>query len=157
MIFAQVLASALFGVFHYSGRSDRLEHWAFTFLTAALVLGIFILQQLHFEIGGRGILVILMLGLWFLAAHIALFVRRLHDQNRSGLFMLIPLSALTVLLTGWLGMYGRIPFMHDWFLEYGYWILLGGRSLCIISGGMLASVFIAEGDEGDNYYGEPVQ
>ena len=38
MIFAQALLSALKGTFNYSGRSDRLEHWTFCFLTALLGL-----------------------------------------------------------------------------------------------------------------------
>lgn len=155
MLFAQVIKSAMLGAFRYSGRSDRLEQWAFSFLTAVLILGLFILHGLGVAIEGRVLLLVLIVGLWMFLAHIALFVRRLHDQNRSGMFMMLPLFSVSILLAGWLGTSGYSGFGQDIFQEYGLWILMAGRGLCFISASMLASVFAGAGDDGDNDYGEP--
>lgn len=156
MLFAEVLKSALFGVFKYSGRSDRLEHWTFSFLTAVAVIATIILGKLGVPMRGWVLLAMLFGAIWLLLAHISLFVRRLHDQNRSGMFMMIPFVSVSVLLIGWLGQNGYIDHFPGFFRDYGIWVFLGGRSLCIISAGMLASVFIGEGDHGENYYGDPV-
>jgi uncharacterized membrane protein YhaH (DUF805 family) len=157
MLFFQVLGSALFGVFRYSGRSDRLEHWAFSFLTAVSVLALVIFRDISGIPYTGGIFLGLFFGaIWLLLAHIALFVRRLHDQGRSGLFMLIPFTALTVFVTGWLGKSGYIMFETALFVDWGYLIQRVGQSLIIISITMLASVFIGEGDNHENKYGDPV-
>lgn len=157
MLFRQVLISALFGIFHYSGRSDRLEHWTFSFLTAVAVLSLVIIHQIFGVSYTGGLFLAVFIGaIWLLLAHIALFVRRLHDQGRSGLFMLIPFAAITVFLTGWLGKNGYIMFETALFLEWGHIIQRVGQSLIVVSIGMLASVFIGEGDDDENQYGDPV-
>lgn len=156
MLFFEALRAALFGVFRYSGRSDRLEQWSFTFLTAFMAVGVIICSQMGINFVGAPLLLFLLVALWFLLAHIALFVRRLHDNNRSGLYMLIPAAALSIVLTGWLGQNGYIHFQQIFFLEYGSWILRGGRIACGMCGSFLLWIFLSEGDEDGNQYGYPV-
>lgn len=155
MIFAQVIKTAMLGVFWYSGRSDRLEQWAFSFLTSVIGLGIYIMLGFGIAFSGWPLLLVAIFTLWIFLAHIALFVRRLHDMNRSGMFMMLPFFSLSTLLVGWLGENGYIGFGQTFIQSYSFWILVAGRSLCVISLTMLASIFAGEGDEGDNDYGEP--
>lgn len=156
MLFAEALRSALFGVFSYSGRSDRLEQWTFMFLTAILG-GVFaMLVKAGLTIGAIGLLVALFVVLWLLLAHIALFIRRLHDQDRSGFFMSIPLIGVSLMLASWVGQSAHGAFMVGFFQRYGWLVAMAGRSISIISFSMLLGVFVGEGTDGPNRYGDPV-
>jgi uncharacterized membrane protein YhaH (DUF805 family) len=84
----------------FQGRSRRLEYWMFTLgvLVVAIVVG-FLITMLG-ALGGRssgglfGGVGIVLLGLLWLALiipSIALQVRRFHDQNLSGWFVLLNL------------------------------------------------------------------
>ncbi len=115
MFFLQALRSALLGTFDFSGRSDRLEQWTFTFLTAFVVVAIYVSSHLGASFGGPMVLVLVAGAAWMMLAHISLFVRRLHDNNRSGLYMLIPAAAVSVWIAGWLGMNGYIGYYPGFF------------------------------------------
>jgi len=158
MIFVRVLVSALKGVFHYSGRSDRLEHWTFCLLT--VVLGLF--GYLYVDAGGELtppiLWVFLIFGTWFLLSHLALLVRRVHDHGRSAIILLVPAFGMNVMLAGWLGQQGYIGFLKDIFVEHGYWIVMAGRVITSLSVmGILLPIFIGQGDEDENRFGDPVE
>lgn len=155
MLILQALSSALFGIFRYSGRSDRLEQWTFAFFTAAMVVGIYLGTDNGFRLRGWILLATIGAGLWLLMAHISLFVRRLHDNDRSGLYMLAPFAAMSLVLIGWLGENGHIHFFRDFFLEYGWWIKRGGISACSLSGSFLMWIFLNEGLQEENRFGDP--
>lgn len=155
-MFLKAIVAGLFGVFRYAGRSDRFEHWAFSFFTAVLVVGGVILYELGFAFRGNLLLASLGIAIWLIMAHIALFVRRLHDQNRSGMFMLIPAAGVSLIMIAWLGEQGYVDFWAGPLMEYGTYVMMAGRSICVISASLLISIFIAEGDAEENRYGDPV-
>ena len=155
-MFLRAVLAGLVGAFRYTGRSDRFEHWAFSFFTAVIVVGGVILYELGVAFRGPILLGTLVIAVWLILSHVALFVRRLHDQNRSGMFMLIPAAGVSLMLVGWLGSNGYIDFRPGFFMEYGVYIILAGRAVSVISVSLLVSIFIAEGDSGENRFGEPV-
>lgn len=158
MIFAQALLSALKGTFRYSGRSDRLEHWTFCFLTALLALLVFALVRSGVVLSPVLLWTCVSIGIWFTLAHVALWVRRLHDHGQSGFWLLIPAAALNTMLVGWLGSEGHLPFGSDLFAAYGWWVILGGRVLFSLSFlGIMLPAFAKQGDEDENAYGDPVE
>ncbi len=91
----------------FQGRSRRMEYWMFTLLVVIIVV---VLEILGFAIGGRAatvdpntgqvvpggssFLVLALLGIFYLAIlipAIAVQVRRFHDQDKSGWFVLLGL------------------------------------------------------------------
>ena len=80
----------------FSGRAQRMEYWMFTLINILVMLGLAILDALL----GLGFLsTIYALGV--LIPSLAVGVRRLHDTNRSGWWLLIglvPLIGLIVLI-----------------------------------------------------------
>ena len=86
----------------FSGRSRRKEFWMFTllhmlvvcFLIMLMFIGSAPLASGDGDIGALGILAIVLLILWVLATFIpnlAVQVRRFHDQDKSGWFVLLGL------------------------------------------------------------------
>jgi uncharacterized membrane protein YhaH (DUF805 family) len=80
----------------FSGRAQRMEYWMFTLINILVMLGLAILDALL----GLGFLsTIYALGVFI--PSLAVGVRRLHDTNRSGwwlLIALVPLIGLIVLI-----------------------------------------------------------
>lgn len=78
----------------FSGRARRKEYWMYTliYILIAIVLGF-----LDAMLGGAGILGIL-LAIGLLVPSLAVTVRRLHDTDRSGWWVLVAF----VPLVGWL-------------------------------------------------------
>lgn len=81
----------------FSGRARRKEYWMFILFNFIIVLGLGVVEGLA---GGPGVLGSLY-SLAVLIPSIAVSVRRLHDTNRSGWWLLIgvvPLIGAIVLL-----------------------------------------------------------
>lgn len=159
MIFARSLVSALAGVFHYSGRSDRLEHWTFCFLTALMGLLAWALVDTNMEPSPALAWTTLVAVLWLGLAHVALFVRRLHDHGRSGLWLLPTAAGVFAMLIGWAAserMLGSFqPYLSA---DHGYWVIICGRAIVSLSVvGVLLPVFVGQGDLGENEFGDPVE
>jgi uncharacterized membrane protein YhaH (DUF805 family) len=77
----------------FSGRSTRREYWLFQLQMPIVVLLVIMFgAMLGFEGTSTILLVILGLGLipWFIAS-LAVAVRRLHDHDKSGWFLLLGL------------------------------------------------------------------
>lgn len=80
----------------FSGRSRRKEYWMFALFNLLLILGLMLVAAL---LGGGGLdpralgtPIIALFGLYFLAIivpSIAVQVRRFHDQEKSGWFVLL--------------------------------------------------------------------
>lgn len=85
----------------FKGRSRRLEFWMFALLNVIVIFGIIALTLLLSDIpadptasDGNVSPVIILLMLWIVATivpNIAVTVRRLHDQDKSGWLYLITL------------------------------------------------------------------
>ena len=81
----------------FSGRSRRMEYWMFALINAIIGLAI---SSIEILAGGPGIIGVLY-GLAVFIPGIAVTVRRLHDINRSGwwlLILLIPLIGAVIIL-----------------------------------------------------------
>jgi uncharacterized membrane protein YhaH (DUF805 family) len=74
----------------FSGRSRRKAYWMFTLFNVIIAIALGIIEVL---VGGPGVLGILY-SLAVLIPGIAVSVRRLHDTNRSGWWLLIGLVPL---------------------------------------------------------------
>jgi uncharacterized membrane protein YhaH (DUF805 family) len=83
----------------FSGRAQRMEFWMFVLFNFLISLGLAIIDMLL----GLGFLQLLY-ALAVLLPTIAVGVRRLHDTNRSGWWLLlglIPLIGVIILIVFW--------------------------------------------------------
>lgn len=81
----------------FSGRARRKEFWMFVLINFLVTIGIAIIEGII----GTGGLVGALYGLAVLLPTLAVAVRRLHDTNRSGWWLLIgliPLIGIIVLI-----------------------------------------------------------
>jgi uncharacterized membrane protein YhaH (DUF805 family) len=81
----------------FNGRARRKEYWMFVLFYILIYIGLFVVESL---VGSPGILV-LIFALGLLVPSIAVSIRRLHDTDRSGWWILIgfvPLVGGIVLL-----------------------------------------------------------
>jgi uncharacterized membrane protein YhaH (DUF805 family) len=125
----------------FSGRSRRKEYWMFFLFV--LIVGL-VLRLLESAVGmgggvqGTGILS----GLFSLATlvpSIAVGVRRLHDTDRTGWWLLVPIipyiAGIAMLFTGSLGISGILMFVG-----------LAGAIVLLV-------FFVMDGTRGPNRYG----
>jgi len=157
MLFADALRSGLFGLFRYHGRADRFEHWVFAFFTGLFAGGFWLAFSNGIHPGGYGLLLILVFGIWLFLSNVALFVRRLHDHGRTGLFLLIPFLGSGLMLIGHLGEHGYVHHLQAIMEQYGWWIRRAGQSVLTISATMLFAVFAGPGTPKENRFGDPVE
>lgn len=99
----------------FQGRSQRKEFWMFTLFVALVVFGLQILAGIFAAgsmsvdpntgavVGGAGLgligIVLLLFYLAIIVPSIAVAVRRMHDQDKSGWFILIPIYNLILYCT----------------------------------------------------------
>ena len=157
MHFLAALRDAAFGIFDYSGRADRLEQWSFCLLTAIVFTGLVACERSGTRIEGGLLLGVMVVAAWGLLAHVALFVRRLHDHNRSGLLLLIPLAAGSLAVLAWMCDSGRIDFRGEIFRDYGDLVVATARAIFGIVASYFVTIFLARGDAGENDFGDPVE
>ena len=74
----------------FDGRAGRAEYWWFVLANVIIWFALAILMRIS------GIFVILVIGFWLaiIIPSIAVAIRRLHDTNKSGWFLLISLVPL---------------------------------------------------------------
>jgi uncharacterized membrane protein YhaH (DUF805 family) len=93
----------------FNGRSRRKEFWMFTLLNVIVTIVLYglIIAGMDFETGQPGALsmvgggLLLVYALAFLVPSIAVYVRRFHDQDKSGwlvLLMFVPVIGGLILL-----------------------------------------------------------
>ncbi|MEL6947726.1 MAG: DUF805 domain-containing protein [Pseudomonadota bacterium] len=138
--------SAMRKYFQFSGRASRKEFWMFTliFMIGSILLSIVDAMVLG-AADGNGILS----GLWSLAhfiPSISVAVRRLHDINRTGWWILsILVPALAVGAASGLMAAGLLP---------GSVVIIGIASVALIAVVILMLYFYCKrGDQGPNTYG----
>jgi uncharacterized membrane protein YhaH (DUF805 family) len=95
--------SAMSKYFVFQGRSSRSEYWVFVFVYILIGIAAQILDMFlgTYSPGGEVGLVGALVGLVHLIPSIAVAVRRLHDTDRTGwwlLIILVPLVGFIVLL-----------------------------------------------------------
>jgi uncharacterized membrane protein YhaH (DUF805 family) len=96
MSFAEAISSCFRQYVGFSGRAPRSEFWYFQLFAVLLGIGAAILDPTG-AIGG-------LVSLALLLPSLAVSVRRLHDTNRSGwwlLIALIPLVGIIILIVWW--------------------------------------------------------
>ncbi len=71
----------------FDGRAGRAEYWWFVLANIIIYIALLILMRIS------GIFIILAIGFWLaiIIPSIAVAIRRLHDTNKSGWFLLISL------------------------------------------------------------------
>ena len=78
----------------FTGRATRKEFWSFyLFLILSAILGGFIDGILGSDFVGNAIV------LFLLVPYIAVAIRRMHDVDKSGWFILVPIYNLVLFLT----------------------------------------------------------
>lgn len=140
--------------FVYSGRSERLEHWAFLLFTSICVA---VFQALG-VVGVSTIFPInylfLLLFAWLIAANVSLMVRRLHDHDLSGFWLLLPFIPVTMMLIAAKDLYGSgIGIMEN---ESSVLLMMVARSSLVAVLIGLGSLFVRPGSKKPNRYGAPV-
>jgi uncharacterized membrane protein YhaH (DUF805 family) len=103
------LAQALRRSFDYSGRSRRMEYWSyalFTFVLQWLVGGAENLLGLRFGERGGPIQSLLLLAL--VIPGLAVSVRRLHDINRTGWWLIMPFAPILFWIAALVGRFNAL-------------------------------------------------
>jgi uncharacterized membrane protein YhaH (DUF805 family) len=103
------LAQAFRRSFDYSGRSRRMEYWSyalFTFVLQWLAAGLEDLLGPRF--GGRGGPIQSLLLLALVIPGLAVSVRRLHDINRTGWWLIMPFAPILFWIAALLGRFNAL-------------------------------------------------
>jgi uncharacterized membrane protein YhaH (DUF805 family) len=130
----------------FSGRSRRQEYWMFFLFNIIISIVLALLDQLlGLKLTSEGINNTGVLGVIYSLATfvpgLSIAVRRLHDTNRSGWFLLMPIAPYILVILGLiLRGFGSIL------------IIIGG--LAVLGLAILLIVWLAtEGTSGENQYG----
>ena len=81
---------------NFSGRARRKEYWYFLLIQTGLMIIAMILDTIIFDTGVGLFYILVALGLFI--PNLAVTIRRLHDTNRSGWWILISLIPLLGIL-----------------------------------------------------------
>ena len=142
MSFQESIATVFKKYFIFNGRASRSEYWWF-YLFLFLMGVVFTILS---NIASSYEVVDLIFNLGVLIPSISVAVRRLHDINKSGWYVLIPLIPLPFFLL--------LTFIHK--IEYVAMIeIILGLGLIALSI-YLIYLLAKTGDKGPNKYGEPV-
>jgi uncharacterized membrane protein YhaH (DUF805 family) len=135
----------------FTGRASRPEYWWYTL---ALVVTYFVISLVENIVGLNGMagpygLLSLLLMLATLVPSIAVGIRRLHDTNRSGWWLLIALIPYGLMvLAGIFAMGGAGAI--------GLLAMMGLISVVALIGAVVLLIFmVLPGSSGDNRYGPP--
>ena len=132
--------------FNFNGRAGRAEFWwpfyFFTFIYASLVNFLNIIPFL-----GTIITIIVMLAV--IIPNIALAVRRMHDINKSGFYVLIPYAGLAVFVYSYVNAFSN--FYYD---TYGAGLkILFGTVIAFASIIYFVVLALRKGDQTENRFG----
>ena len=147
----------------FSGRSRRMEYWMWVLFQVLLGIGFSVLMMIvggaalmgggspsAMIAAGGGVLILyalyLLLCLAFVIPGIAVGVRRLHDTNRSGWWLLAPLAGYAVMFIG-TGMVASGSTGTG-----GILAMVGGIAALVMAIILIVFMFL-EGTKGPNQYG----
>lgn len=130
----------------FSGRSRRQEYWMFFLFNIIISIVLAILDEvLGLKLSAEGINDIgILANIYSLALFIpglAAAVRRLHDVNRSGWFLLLPLAPYILIFIG--------PFLG----KMGFAVSFMGGLTVIVFAIVLIVLLATKGDDDENQYG----
>ena len=135
----------------FTGRASRPEYWWYTLALVVTYLVISIVENivgLNGMAGSYGLLSLL-LTLATLVPSIAVGVRRLHDTNRSGWWLLIALIPYGLMVLAGI-------FAMDGAGAIGLLAMIGLISVVALIGAVVLLIFmVLPGTPGDNRYGPP--
>jgi len=99
MGFVDAVKSAYGNYANFKGRASRSEYWWFQLFFMVVYFGVMILAGVLSAFMGEAILsimsiVIMVFALGSILPSIALAARRMHDSDKSGWFMLVPIYSL---------------------------------------------------------------
>lgn len=150
----------------FSGRSRRMEYWMFQLFMFLVYMAMMVLMMV---VGGGAILmasgdpgaalaaggaVMVIFALYFLFAlamfipSLAVSIRRLHDTNRSGWWILAPIAGYVLMLVGAM----MVAASPDNPGLGGIVAMIGGIAALILALALLVFMFL-EGTRGPNNYG----
>ena len=154
----------------FSGRSRRTEYWSWVLLQVLIGIGYWVLvfgtagaavlsgDRAALAAAGGAVLVIsgvyLLIGLIFLIPSLAVSVRRLHDTNRSGWWILAPTVPYVLIIVLAFGSYAALGPKPDeaTMASIGLGVLL--ITLILMVMGLILVVFmLLDGTPGPNRYG----
>ena len=93
--FVDAVKSAYKNYANFSGRASRSDYWWVALFYIVVVYGLLFLSMgLGRSIGGLVSLIMMIFVLGSLVPMISLAARRMHDSDKSGWFMLIPIYSL---------------------------------------------------------------
>lgn len=128
---------------NFNGRAGRAEFWwpvyFFTFIYASLINALNVIPFL-----GTAISIIVMLAV--ILPNIALAVRRMHDINKSGFYVLIPYAGLAICVISYISAFSN-PFFGA-----GFKILFGSL-IAIASCVYFIVLALRKGDQTENRFG----
>ena len=93
--FIQVINTCFKKYSVFKGRADRAEYWYWRLFEFFLALGSFRLDQIFFDENTTGLFSMFIFFFTFLPG-ISVSVRRLHDVDRSGWWLLLPFGGIFV-------------------------------------------------------------
>jgi uncharacterized membrane protein YhaH (DUF805 family) len=150
----------------FSGRSRRMEYWmwvlfqiliAFAFVILMMVIGGGAMMSGDVNglaAAGGAILIVwslyMLMALAFFIPNIAVTVRRLHDTNRSGWWILAPLVPYVVALVAAMG--GAASGSEEGMATGGIVGLIALIAYCVMAIALLVFMFL-DGTRGPNQYG----
>jgi uncharacterized membrane protein YhaH (DUF805 family) len=133
----------------FSGRSHRLEYWAFTLINLAIWGLLFVFGIMSYGAEHDGLVPVLLVcwtfGLAAFLPMMACAVRRLHDTSKSGWWLLLIFVPVIVLLV-----FSDHPFANSRLQDVLQYPII----LAPIVGGAILTVFLLlEGNPGANHHG----
>lgn len=149
----------------FSGRSRRMEFWMWQVFQILVYVGVMVLMMLlgggmaltggdptAMAAAGGGVMIIGVLYLIYILAvfvpSLAVSVRRLHDTNRSGWWILAPLAPYVLIIAG-----GGMAMSSPDSPGAGGALALIGMAGVAILGLVLLIFYFLEGTNGPNRYG----
>lgn len=150
MGFGDAIGEGFFNYMNFRGRAVRAEYWwwvLFAFIVAVVAAVLDALIFWGWENGPFGL--VTSLALFF--PGLSITVRRLHDTNRSGWWVLLPLIPLILTIVGFIAAVTLDPF--NWFRGPGL-LYIGGPALLLIAAFVIIMVFMfLPSNPGNNRFG----
>lgn len=150
----------------FSGRSRRMEFWMWQLFQVIVYFGVIILAMIvgaggmmtgdpsaAMAGGGAALIIMLLYGLYALAVlvpSLAVAVRRLHDTNRTGWWVLAPIVPY---LIGFVAALGGVASGSEGGAAAGGIIGLVAMLAAVVLGIVLLVFYFLEGTRGPNKYG----